>query len=65
MNGGLGKQKDDNKSTKSEENNGAHFITSAIEMETRSAPRESNVDSFASWTTIEGGQKSPEPYRVV
>lgn len=62
MNGGLGKQKED---TQSKETNSSNFITSAIEMETRTSPRMSNVESYASWTTIEGGQKSPEPKVMV
>lgn len=57
INGGLGKQKEDEDEP--------HFITSAIEMDRPRSPRVPSVDGFASVRSIEDSSQRPDPYRVV
>lgn len=57
INGGLGKQREDE--------DGPHFITSAIELDDSRSPHASSVDSSGTRQSVEDGKKCPDPYHVV
>lgn len=57
MNGGLGKQREDESEPQ--------FITSAIEMDNSRPLQSFSIDSATSRQSVEDGKKCPDPYRVV
>ncbi|KAF1840007.1 uncharacterized protein K460DRAFT_297433 [Cucurbitaria berberidis CBS 394.84] len=58
INGGLGKQKE-------EDDDGPSFITSAIEMDDSRSPHVSSLDGPTSRPSVENSNQRPDPYRVV